>query len=1002
MPVKKSSTESRKTAAKAKRTTRKKAAITSALADKARNEKRAFPIVGVGASAGGLEALTALLAHLPANTGLAFVLVQHLDPRHQSILTELLAKETQMRVHEVADGMVVEPDNVYVIPPNTDMAILRGRLSLVPRTEARRQYMPIDYFFRSLAEDAQSNAIGVILSGTGTDGTLGLRAIKAEGGLAFAQDDKTAKYDGMPRSAVAAGVVDFILPPEGIADELARLKSHPYVVQDQTAAAADITLEGEDNLDKIFLLLRSATGVDFSYYKVTTIKRRVARRMLLHRISRLPQYLRYIKDNPVEIEELFQDLLINVTGFFREPELFDALKKKVFPRLLKERAPQSPLRIWVPGCSTGEEAYSIAICLLEYMNSAGTHFPIQIFGTDVSDTAVDKARAGIYLESIALDVSPERLRRYFVKTDGSYQISKPIRDLCIFAKQDLTRDPPFSKIDLLSCRNLLIYLTQSMQKKVIATFHYALRTNGILALGNSETIGGSADLFMLIDKKHKVYARKSTSQRIDYSIMEPSSVKLEPGKHSMETINAFDMQHEVDRVLLSKYAPAGVLVNEDLDIVQFRGHTGNFLEPASGLPNLNLIKMAREELAFDLRGLIQEAKKQNTPVSRLGARIKVNGDTRQVNLHVMPIVPPGSKERYLLVTFEELAPARRAGRAETRLAQTKEKQARRGRAERHMAQLEQELTITKEYLQSTIEQLETTNEELRSALEEVQSSNEELQSTNEELETAKEELQSTNEELTTVNEELQNRNFELTELNNDLINLISGVNIPIAILGSDFHIRRFTPMAEKVLNLISTDIGRPISDLRLNIDVPDLEKTMLDVIDKLEAKEFEVQDREGHWYSMRIRPYKTVDNKIDGVLIAWLDIDALKRGIMRTQAARTYAQAIIETSYDPLLILDHELHIRTANQAFYRTFHLEPEDLNGKTIHELGEGRWNVTRLRELLTDILPQIEHYENYELEAQVDGTHRKFAISARRTYVDDSHLPLTILAMEDITEC
>lgn len=1005
MPKNKPATTSRKPAAprksKPRRVSRPVSATSRSAPEKTPNGIPSFPIVGVGASAGGLEAFTALLARLPADTGLAFVLVQHLDPRHKSILTELLAKETKMPVHEVENGVIVQPDHVYVIPPNMDMEILRGKLSLMPHTEARRQYMPIDYFFRSLAEDHQGNAIGVILSGTGTDGTLGLRAIKAEGGLAFAQDDKTAKYDGMPRSAVAAGVVDFVLPPEGIAEELARLKSHPYVALVQARPTADIVLEGEDDLDKIFLLLRSTNGVDFSYYKVTTIKRRIARRMLLHKISKLPQYLRFIKDNPIEIEALFQDLLINVTGFFREPELFDTLKKKIFPRLLKDRSPQLPLRIWVPGCSTGEEAYSIAIALLEYMNGAGMHFPIQVFGTDVSETAVDKARTGIYLESIALDVSPERLRRFFIKTDGGYQISKAVRDLCIFARQDVTRDPPFSKIDLLSCRNLLIYLTQPMQKKIIGTFHYALRANGIMALGNSETIGGSADLFALIDKKHKIYAKKSVAHRVDYAIMEPSSIRLEPSKRPSETANGFDMQREVDRILLSKYAPAGILVNDNLDILQFRGHTGNYLEPAAGTPNLNLLKMAREELALDLRSAIQEAKKHNAPARRLGARVKANGNTHSVNVNVIPIAPPGSKERYLLVTFEDAAPIRSAEQEAARAAEPKERRTSKGRAERQIAQLQQELSVTKEYLQSTIEQLETTNEELRSALEEVQSSNEELQSTNEELETAKEELQSTNEELTTVNEELQNSNLELTGLNNDLINLISSANIPIVILGSDLRIRRFTPMAEKVLNLISTDIGRPISDLRLNIVVSNLEKTVLDVIDKLEAREFEVQDRDERWYSMRIRPYKTLDNKIEGVLIAWVDIDALKRGVVETRAARDHAQAIIETVYDPLCILDRDLRVRTANRAFYQMFQVTPQQVVGASINEFGEGRWEVPKLRDLLGSVLTQTGRYENFELEAEARGSRHKFMLNARRTYVDDSQAPLLILAMEDVTK-
>jgi two-component system CheB/CheR fusion protein len=955
---------------------------------------RSFPVAGVGASAGGLEAFTALLHHLPPNTGIAFVLVQHLDPKHESILAEILARETSMPVHEAREAIAVRPNEVYVIPSDRDMIIQNGKLNLVKRMQTHNLHMPIDYFFRSLAEDQKSNAIGIILSGTGTDGTLGLRAIKAESGLTFAQDEKSARYDGMPRSAITAGVVDFVMPPEAIAKELARFARQSYRVIAKARPEDEVMLEGEDDLSKIFLMLRATNGVDFSTYKPTTIKRRVARRMLLNKISDLPTYIKFIKDNPREIEELFQDLLINVTGFFREPDLFEVLKKKVFPKLMKDRVSQNPLRIWVPGCSTGEEAYSLAICLLEYLGDALAQTPVQIFATDVSEAAIEKARAGIYVDNIAQDVSPERLRRFFVKTDGNYHVTKAVRDMCVFAKQDITRDPPFSKIDLISCRNLLIYLNSAMQKRIISTFHYALRPNGYLILGSSETIGNAVELFSLSDKKHKIYTRKHAPPRFDFAISEPSLHKLEPGKPVAETAAGFDPQKEVDRILLSRYAPSGVLINETMDILQFRGQTGKYLEPAAGAPNVNVLKMAREGLAYELRTTIQEARKQNAPVRRTGVRVKSNGGVHSVNLHVIPINLPNSAERYYLILFEEPLASRRAELAEAKVAAKNASPLKRGKTEQQLAQLQQELALTKEYLQSTIEQLETTNEELRSALEEVQSSNEELQSTNEELETAKEELQSTNEELTTVNEELQNRNIELTQLNNDSMNLINSANIPIIILGVDLRIRRYTPMAEKVFNLIPTDIGRPISDLRLNIIVPDLEKIVLDVMDRLDIREIEVRDRDGHWYLMRIRPFKTIDNKIEGVLIACFDIDVLKFNLSQMVFMEKYANALIEMVPVPMVVLDKMYLVKSANELFYQTWWIKPEDLQGCSLFDVPP--LNSPPLRQAIENMSSHKLRIENLDIELSPGARPQRAIVNARLVMQDDGTF-ITLLTLK-----
>ena len=843
-----------------------------------------FPIVGIGASAGGLEAFTQLLGHLPRQSGMAFVLVQHLAPKHESALTELLSRATDIPVTEVKDGMEVAPDCVYVIPPNVNMGILNGCLHLIARPPAQ-QHLPIDFFLRSLAEECGNKAIGVILSGTASDGTLGMKAIKAEGGITFAQDTKSAKYSDMPRNAIATGCIDFVLPPEAIARELIRLAEHPYVRQledkDEEQPGAE-----DAELRKIFVLLRTATGVDFTNYKHSTLKRRIRRRMLLHKAQTLQDYIGRLQESRAELDALYQDILIHVTGFFRDAEVFEALKKEVFPNLLKGRPTGEALRIWVPGCSSGEEVYSIAMCLLEFLAEASQVIDIQIFATDISEPALEKARAGLYLDNIAAEISPERLRRFFLKSTQGYQINKSIRDMCVFARQDLGKDPPFSRLDLISCRNLLIYLGSALQKRVLPIFHYALKPRGYLLLGNSETVGGFGNYFTMVDKKHKIYAKKLVPVRlaIDFPHTDFGVEKSGLAKKPELAGGAFDIHKEVDRVLLSRYAPAGVVVNEDLEIMQFRGRTGPFLEPAPGQASLSLPKMAREGLAVDLRAAIQKARRDNASARKQGILMKHNGRSVEVNIEVVPIKGPTSAERYFLVVFEEAPPPKEE-------AEKPPKKGSRVRAatpnalQRQVTGLTDELAQTKGTLQSIIEEHETTNEELKSANEEILSSNEELQSTNEELETAKEELQSTNEELTTLNEELQNRNLELSVANNDLLNLLVSVNIPMLMLGNDLRIRHFTPPAEKLLNLIPTDVGRPISDIKPNLDITDWEQSVSEAIDTVTVKEREAQDSQGRWYSMRIRPYKTSENKIDGAVITWIDITTLKTSLEGTEKA---------------------------------------------------------------------------------------------------------------------
>ena len=849
-----------------------------------------FPIVGIGASAGGLEAFSELLQALPEDTGMAYVFVQHLDPRHVSLLTGLLQRHTGMPVLEASDNLKVEPNHVYVIPRNAHMNVTSGVLSLSPRHSSPLPHMSIDPFLRSLAADQKSKAIGVILSGSASDGSLGMMAIKASGGITFAQSSDTAKYDGMPRSAVAAGCIDFVLSPKDIGRELARLGRHPYIAPTGSKEPNKSDPTSGEAIAGILALLRNATGVDFSYYKPTTVQRRIQRRMALQRVDTLNGYLNKLRSDSAEVHALYEDILINVTEFFRDPEVFERLKKVVFPKLSTSPG-GGPVRIWVPGCSSGEEVYSIAMALLEFLEERSHEISVQVFGTDISEIALDKARAGIYPASIAHDIPPDRMRRFFTKVNSSYQINKRIREMCIFAKQNLTRDPPFSKLDLISCRNVLIYLGPVLQKRVLRMFHYGLKPNGFLLLGSAESIGSHSDLFTIEDKGTKIYLRRNTAVRALNLDMTPRAAEAEESEAPAptESWTETELLREADRIVLGKYAPVGVVVDDDFYVVQFRGRTSLYLEPSPGMASFNVLKMAREGLSVELGNALQKARREKAPIRHEGLRIRRGSSFVGLNFEVIPFKKVAGRDRRYLVLFEEAPPdttppaEKKSGKRPTATA-----------VERENAQLRQELVATREYLQLLIEEHESSNEELRAANEEIQSSNEELQSTNEELETAKEELQSTNEELNTVNEELQTRNAQLAQTGNDLLNLLGNVNIPIVMLGNDLRIRRFTPVSHRVLNLIDADVGRPIGNINLNLEITRLDRILAEVIETLAPKNLEVKDFSGRSYSLRIRPYRTEDNKIDGVVMVLVDIDP----------ARIEANALITGELSPTEIAE--------------------------------------------------------------------------------------------------
>jgi two-component system, chemotaxis family, CheB/CheR fusion protein len=910
-------------------------------------------VVGIGASAGGLEAFSKLLAALPSDTGMAFVLVQHLDPNHESVLTELLSRTTSLPVLEIKDGVIAKANTVYVIPSNSDLAIMNGVLRLSSRTAGRGQHRPIDDFLSSLAEDRKHRAIGVILSGTASDGTLGLEAIKGEGGITFAQDEASAKFDSMPHSAVAAGVVDFVLPPEGIAAELVRLSHKAYLIEtvgeiqsepstkrketSGSSVKSEAAVKPEDEgFRRILHLLHDARGVDFSLYRSTTIRRRIDRRMLLDNIASLSIYAKRLSTHPKELEVLYQDLLIGVTRFFRDPQAFEFLQRKVFPSLVKNRAANQDLRIWVSGCSTGQEAYSLAMAYLEFVGKEKLRIPLRVFATDLNQANLEKARAGYYAKSLMHDVSKERLKRFFTEENGSYRISKEVRELVVFAHHNVFADPPFSRMDLISCRNLLIYLEPVLQARVIPTFHYALKPDGMLLLGASETVGRHTDLFVPLDNRCRVYTKLPASARIPKPMLPlaaSNAAKNQPEQANLVSTPKPDVQSEADRLMLARYAPAGVLVNGQLEIVQFRGVTGHFLELPSGKASFQLLRMAREGLMLPLRSLIERAKTENRAVRTEGVRFVHEGATKTINLEVVPLRQPDC----LLVLFETPSAANAVLKTPAKRRTVNKQDSHEALQEltQQITDLNRELLETREYLQFIQEQGEASNEELQSSNEEAQSANEEMQSLNEELETAKEELESSNEEMRTINDELNERNGELRLLNEDHLNFQSSVELGIVTVGADLIVRRFTPQAEKNLGLRAGDIGQPISQVRHSLEMVNLQALIMAVIAANNSSDLEVQDHNGCWFLLRVRPYHTLEDQTNGAVLVLFDIDTLKRTQLERERLQHETELIFESLKDGLIAVSRDWTVTYVNTAGARLTQFTREAMLGRDLWEL-------------------------------------------------------------------
>lgn len=870
-----------------------------------------FPIVGIGASAGGLAAFEAFFSGLPANVDseMAYVLVQHLSPEHKSILTELISHYTSMKVFEVEDGMAVQPNCVYVIPPGQDMAILNGILQLFEPTELHGHRLPINYFFRSLAQDQAQKAIAIILTGTGSDGTLGIQAIKAEGGMVMAQSLNSAEYDGMPSSAIATGLVDYELTPSEMPLKLIDYVTHAFGTPPRTPTSP--TLQYENSLKKIFILLRAQTSHDFSLYKPSTIYRRIERRMVVHQIDEIGKYVKYLQNTPTEIVALFRDLLIGVTNFFRDPEAFKLLEEYIIPKLFIAKPEGSVIRIWSTGCSTGEEAYSIAILLSEYMEAMKLHHVVQIFATDIDAQAIAKARTGLFSSSISTEVTAERLGRFFTaEPDGSmYRIHKNIRDMLIFSEHNIIKDPPFSRLDLISCRNLLIYMGSELQKKLFPLFHYALNSNGILFLGTSECIGDFTDLFSVMDRKAKIYQRKEQL----YGVKRTNIKQLLPSISNIRTVisqpagkpseRKLPLRELTEQALLQQIAPSGALVNIKGDILYLYGRMGMYLElPVGETSSINILKMAREGLQRDLTIALHKAVSSKEIVRYTSLSINVNGHFNTINLTIRPVVisvdPTVTPESPLYLIILEEVPLTEVQRAQKKALQTLSQEDGSNQEEHFSIELlKKELWAKEEYLQIANEEMESSNEKLKSSNEEMQSINEELQSTNEELETSKEELQSANEELATVNIELQTKVSDLSLANNDMNNLLAGTGVGTVFVDHQLRILRFTPEAKMIINLISGDEGRPVSHIVSNlIGYINLVDDVQAVLDTLMPKELDVQTVIGKWYTMRILPYRTIDNVIEGAVITFIDNTARKDAEAALYKAGTLQRAIFNST----------------------------------------------------------------------------------------------------------
>lgn len=926
-----------------------------------------FPVVSLGGSAGSLEALERFFLHMPPTNGVAFVVVTHLLDDQESELPAILRRFTQMVVHAATDGLKIRPNQVYVMPPDKDMSVLHGTLWLLTPTQPPGRRLPIDYFWQSLAKDARERAVCIVLSGLGTDGTVGLKMVMENFGMVMVQQPETASYDAMPRAAIATEFVDFILPAEELPAQLLDYVRLPAAGRRPRDPLEATNGRPAHALQKIFTLIRAQTGHDFSYYKRNTVFRRIERRMNSHQIKEFGHYVRYLQENPREVEQLFKELLIGVTKFFRDPEAYQGLKNHLLP-LLSSKAPDSTIRVWAPGCSTGEEAYSLAMTLLECLDlvEADKYLKIQIFATDINAEGIDYARNGLYSENITADVSPERLQRFFVKVDGAYQIRKQVRDVVVFALHNVNKDAPFTRLDLLCCRNLLIYLNGELQKNLLPVFHYALNPNGVLFLGPSENLTGFQDLFTPLDLKWKISRRTegpaSVTRLLNFSFaLSPHNAAASVAASTMSNpaSRRNGLATLVQKELLRAYAPPAVVINSKGEILYINGRTGRYLEPAPGLSGMNIFDMAREDLNFELGVAVHKATQQREDVMVENVQVKTEVGIQRLRLCVRYLTEPEVLAGLLLVAFEDQPTPRRVrtGKASGGAELTRDAV---------VMALDKELQYTKHRLQTTIEEMESSLEELKSTNEELQSANEELQSTNEEAMTNKEEMQSLNEELMTLNMQYLSKTEELSQAANDMKNLLDSTEIATIFLGNDMVIKRFTSSVGHIINLLPTDVGRPITHFASNLRYEHLAQDVQLVLDRLLSIETNIQTTTDEWYAVRVMPYRTLDNYIDGAVLTFTQITSLKKMEEQLQESTRFAESIVKATQEPLLALDQDLRVLMASDSLADLFGIAVEEVKGQPLTKLG-GVWRqpvlLLHLRELVDKGVP----FDDIVLEAR-----------------------------------
>lgn len=884
-----------------------------------------IPIVGIGASAGGLEALEQFFAKMPVNSGMAFVVIQHLDPNHKGIMTELLQRVTGMKVQTVTDRLKIKPNCVYVIPANKSMSVLNGSLHLFVPVETRGLRLPIDFFFRSLADDLGAKSIGIILSGMGSDGTLGLTAIKEKEGTVMVQDPTSAKFDSMPRSAIDNVLIDIVAPADELPAKLMAISKQNLPLSNKLVLEKDVS-----SLEKIVILLRTKTGNDFSQYKKNTVYRRIERRMGIHQINKIGSYVRYLQDNSNEIDILFKELLIGVTSFFRDTLLWEEIKEKIMPSLIEKLPQKYILRVWIPGCSTGEEAFSLAMVFKEAMEKAnhGKNILLQAFATDIDNTAIEKARKAIYPRSIVADVSPDRLSRFFTKVNDQYRVNKEIRDMVVFAPQNVIKDPPFTKLDIISCRNLLIYLDAGLQKKLLTLFHYSLNPGGILLLGSAETNGTQNELFSVINSKLRIYRSLGSSKTEELYDFPSSFSRYKLGKVEDQTPANIpnNIQFFTDQLLLQQFSPSSVLVTNLGDILYITGSTGKYLEPAAGKANMNIFAMAREGLSDELPLVFHKATKSYDKVVLHNLKMGSNNEVRYADVTIQQIEKPPQLKGRILIVFADVPIVNHVS---TELKTGK------GLKRTFHSELELDLQHKKEDLQSLREEMQTSQEELKSTNEELQSTNEELQSTNEELTTSKEEMQSLNEELHTVNIELQNRIEDSVRLNNDMSNLLGSIEIATLFLDKNLKIRQFTHQATKIFKLRQSDVGRLFTDQVTDLDYPDLYRDASEVLHTLIILEKAVETHDGRWFSIRIMPYRTNDDKIDGLVITFIDITRSKQQEMILRESQLTLKSFISVVPGVIIGLSSEGIIIEYNPEAEKLFGHKLNDVIGKNYVDL-------------------------------------------------------------------